>query len=864
MLNRLQRILAPPIFDDEERTRTARIINSFAWAAIGILALVILLRIFLWKERGTFSLSILVGIILVLIGVQLIVKRGYIQTASFFLVIAIWTAMTYQAWESDGLRDVTIIAYIVVLLLSSLLLGWRVSLFTGLISVAAIWGFALRESSGLIPLHTDAPLNYARDLTAVFLIVGAFIYLLINGWQRTVQASRVELTERLRAEEKLQTQARYLTALHETTLGLVNRLELNPLLESILAQASELLETPHVCLDLLLPDESALRQELGYGHFESRNGKTAQKGVGLTGRVWQTGRTIVTQNYPEWEGRIFRAENSGITAALGVPLKTGEKVVGTLVVAQADKAKKFTSEQIQLLERIAALASLAIDNAILYEQAQRELNDRRVTESELSASEERFRKVFQASPIAICITTLEEGRLLDANNAYWIMTGYDPETSIGLTSDALDMWETPELRRDFISRIVEKKSIYNPNYEFTTEKNESKSAIAFYELIQLNGETCILSMFYDITAQKQTETALRESESRMSAVLSAIPDMIFEINREGTLTGFIASSDIQPLMPPEDFLGRNIKELFPVSISLQTMFAIERALATNQLHAFEYGMPPGEEVQFFEARVAAISTETAIIMVRDISQRRWVEKDRENLIKELEDKNAELERFTYTVSHDLKSPLITIKGFLGFLEQDATNGNLDRFKSDVKRISDATEKMQALLNELLELSRVGRLMNVFEYIPFEDLAHEAVELVQGRLQSAKIAMTIQRDMPTVYGDRRRLIEVVQNIVDNAAKFTGSQPEPLIEIGQEGLLDGKPIFFVKDNGMGIEPEHLDRIFGLFNKLDASSDGTGIGLTIVKRIIEVHNGRIWVQSEAGKGSTFFFTLQTGPAS
>jgi signal transduction histidine kinase len=125
-------------------------------------------------------------------------------------------------------------------------------------------------------------------------------------------------------------------------------------------------------------------------------------------------------------------------------------------------------------------------------------------------------------------------------------------------------------------------------------------------------------------------------------------------------------------------------------------------------------------------------------------------------------------------------------------------------------------------------------------------------------------MTIQGGMPTVYGDRRRLIEVVQNIVDNAAKFTGSQPEPLIEIGQEGLLDGKPIFFIKDNGIGIEPEHLDRIFGLFNKLDASSDGTGIGLTIVKRIIEVHNGRIWVESEAGKGSTFFFTLQTGPAS
>src|SRR6185369_3395171 len=118
--------------------------------------------------------------------------------------------------------------------------------------------------------------------------------------------------------------------------------------------------------------------------------------------------------------------------------------------------------------------------------------------------------------------------------------------------------------------------------------------------------------------------------------------------------------------------------------------------------------------------------------------------------------------FTYTVSHDLKSPLITIKGFLGFLEEDAANGNLERFKSDVKRISDAAEKMQALLNELLELSRVGRVMNIFEYISFEGLAEKAVELVQGRLQSANVTVKIQHEMPTVYGDRRRLLEVVQN------------------------------------------------------------------------------------------------------
>lgn len=234
---------------------------------------------------------------------------------------------------------------------------------------------------------------------------------------------------------------------------------------------------------------------------------------------------------------------------------------------------------------------------------------------------------------------------------------------------------------------------------------------------------------------------------------------------------------------------------------------------------------------------------------------------RQDLISELETKNAELERFTYTVSHDLKSPLFTIRGFLGYLEQDALAGNRERMKSDVQRITDATEKMQQLLNDLLELSRIGRLMNETVDIPFGELAREAVELVHGRIMESGVAVHIDADMPTVHGDRQRLLEVVQNLVDNAAKFMGDQPDPRIEIGWEGEEDGKPILYVRDNGMGIPPEHHERIFGLFNKLDVKVDGTGIGLALVKRIVEVHGGRIWVQSEAGKGSTFLFTLAGG---
>lgn len=231
---------------------------------------------------------------------------------------------------------------------------------------------------------------------------------------------------------------------------------------------------------------------------------------------------------------------------------------------------------------------------------------------------------------------------------------------------------------------------------------------------------------------------------------------------------------------------------------------------------------------------------------------------RKALIEELETKNAELERFTYTVSHDLKSPLVTITGFLGYLEQDALAGNTAKIKNNMNRISGAARKMQDLLNDLLELSRIGRLMNTPEDIPFAEVVHEAVDRVHGRLDEIQATVEIQRDLPVVSGDRIRLVEVVQNLIDNAAKYSNPASRSRIEIGTTTDAQNAVVFYVRDNGIGIAPKYHENIFGLFNKLNATSEGTGIGLTLVKRIIEVHGGRIWVESEAGKGATFYFTL------
>ena len=249
--------------------------------------------------------------------------------------------------------------------------------------------------------------------------------------------------------------------------------------------------------------------------------------------------------------------------------------------------------------------------------------------------------------------------------------------------------------------------------------------------------------------------------------------------------------------------------------------------------------------------------------VQDITDRKRIEHERENLIQDLEAKNQELEQFTYTVSHDLKAPIITIKGFLGFLGADAQAGDKERIEADIQRINEATDRMHELLTDLLELSRIGRKMNAPEMISFESLVNEVIEIMNGRLRERGVEVIVKGEFQKVYGDRQRLLEVVQNLMDNAAKFMGDQLHPLIEIGQDGREEnGNATFFVRDNGIGIAPEFHERVFGLFNRLNPGIEGTGIGLALVKRIVEFHGGRVWIQSEAGSGATFYFTLPTVP--
>jgi signal transduction histidine kinase len=230
--------------------------------------------------------------------------------------------------------------------------------------------------------------------------------------------------------------------------------------------------------------------------------------------------------------------------------------------------------------------------------------------------------------------------------------------------------------------------------------------------------------------------------------------------------------------------------------------------------------------------------------------------------RDLEQRNAELERFTYTVSHDLRSPLVTVSGFLGMLEKDLRGGRTDRAREDIGRIHSAIATMDRLLRELLELSRVGLIADRPERVPVEPLVREAAQIVAGRLADRPIRLFVHPGLPDVYGDPARLREVFQNLLDNAAKFMGDQSEPRIEVGwRPGA--SSPVLYVRDNGIGIDPRYHEKVFGLFDRLDQSVDGTGLGLALVKRIVETHGGKVWVESEgAGRGATFCIALPPGP--
>ena len=244
-----------------------------------------------------------------------------------------------------------------------------------------------------------------------------------------------------------------------------------------------------------------------------------------------------------------------------------------------------------------------------------------------------------------------------------------------------------------------------------------------------------------------------------------------------------------------------------------------------------------------------------VAISNDITRLVENEQKLEKANKKLVQSNEEMERFTYSVSHDLKSPLITIRGYLSCLREDIRNAAEERIERDINRIDHAAIGMGEIIHDLLELSRVGRIDQHPQYCDIQVLTREVIERLEGVVGDSEIDIQLDENMPEVWADPVRLKQLLQNLITNAIKY-GKPESGVCRIRISAINEQDVVrLCVEDNGPGISPEHHEKIFELFQRLQADQEGSGIGLSIVKRIMETQGGSVWVDSEPGSGARFY---------
>lgn len=246
-----------------------------------------------------------------------------------------------------------------------------------------------------------------------------------------------------------------------------------------------------------------------------------------------------------------------------------------------------------------------------------------------------------------------------------------------------------------------------------------------------------------------------------------------------------------------------------------------------------------------------------LVLIRDITERKRAEEALARQAEELARSNAELDQFAYVVSHDLQEPLRAVAGYLRLLQR-RNKGRLDASSENyITRTVDAALRMQTLINDLLAYSRVHTRGTSFEPIDCNVIVNRALVHLRDAVEKSGVVVNADR-LPVIQGDDTQLTQLFKNLISNAIKFRGAVPLR-VDIAAERK-EQEWVFSVRDNGIGIDPKYTDRIFVIFKRLHGRRKypGTGIGLAICKKIVERHGGRIWVGSELGKGSTFYFTI------
>jgi PAS domain S-box-containing protein len=361
---------------------------------------------------------------------------------------------------------------------------------------------------------------------------------------------------------------------------------------------------------------------------------------------------------------------------------------------------------------------------------------------------------------------------------------------------------------------------------------------------------------YDITKRRKAEEALRESEENYSKLV------------ENSLTGIYVDQDEKIVFanhrlaeiyryPFEELLDiESWRLVYPEDRDLIRKMRTMRIRGENAPLEYEArGLTKDGELIWITRRNALIEYrgKPAILgNIVDITKQKQGE-------EELKKINEELKNFVHIVSHDLKTPLISIQGFSSRLLKKYHEKLEEKGRIYLERIMASASRMEALITDLAALATIGRVALPFKLVPSLEIINDVTAELQDRLQKKGIRLVVAPDLPTIHCDRERISQVFQNLIVNAIKYMGATKNPKIEVGYEDM-DNLHQFYVRDNGIGIAPQYHRKIFEIFQRVREieSEEGTGLGLTIVDKVVRHHGGKVWVESEKGKGTTFYFTI------
>lgn len=485
----------------------------------------------------------------------------------------------------------------------------------------------------------------------------------------------------------------------------------------------------------------------------------------------------------------------------------------------------------------------------------------------LIESNKKIQTIFDNTPDAIIAADLEL-KITEWNRAAEKLYECSKEEIIGkVVSDIINTEYIAPYSRDGAVAKMEMDGVWSGEVIQTTSSGKKVVVHTSSALIKNDQGIPVgyLAVNRDITEMRKVENELRESEVRYHLLVNEVVDYsIVTLDEEGKITSWNKGAEKIKGYSEKEIVGKHFSIFYSeedIANEIPKQF-FDEAKREGKVTYSGWRVRKDKSLFWAEIVLTGLIDENGnlkgfVKITKDLSEKRKAEEEIAKKTEELKRSNAELEQFAYVASHDLQEPLRTITSYVQLLAK-RYNNKLDQDANDfINYAVDGANRMQTLIYSLLDYSRINRI-KPFETINVAEVITEVLKDLENSIQE-KDAIIKYQELPVITGDKVLIGQLFHNLIANAIKFKGPNlPEITIQ-GQK--IKGEYLFSVKDNGIGIQKEYCEKIFIIFQRLHTKDKfpGTGIGLAICKKIVERHEGKIWVESEMGKGSTFYFTIK-----